>query len=296
MMVNVADTGRVTFTSHLGCPTVTGFTANQRPTIYYRPSLDHTDNPQFGHLLSDSFMSETKQHYRPHVHSDCSGSLPNLVNRARDSGFCYLTCHPRTVGGEEKTEYQRLFVPHCLTPAVYNNHVTMGPKGETGFTEGTELQLYTFQEKHRRAVEPQQTHGSVMKNDFLAPTFLQGTEVIPGLRSHSSRETGFTRGAISPLAFPNSPLPSPQTKRDAPTMKAIGKKEPTGSLLNESNKQTFPNASFDSSHFTTHYKSSFCRDADFEKLRSRHTAAGIISAKMDSGYNRRDVDRSIFQG
>ncbi|XP_056243653.1 protein phosphatase 1 regulatory subunit 32 isoform X1 [Seriola aureovittata] len=287
------DTGRVNLSSHLSRVNETGYTANQRPAIYYRPSLDQTDNPQFGLLLSDSLMSQTKRHYQPHIRSDCSGSLPNLINRSRDSGFCYLRSHPRTVAAEEKTEYQRLFGPHRLTPAVSQNHVTIGPKGETGFTEGTELQLNTFQEKNSSMVqvEPPQTHSSVMKNDFLRPSFLQGTEAIPGLRSHSCRETGYTRGDIAPLACPSSLLPSPQTKSNAPTEKTIGKKEPTGSLLNALNNQPFPNTPFDWSHFTTHYKNKFCHDADLEKLRCGHTGAGVITAKMHNGYNRRDMDR-----
>lgn len=35
----------------------------------------------------------------------------------------------------------------------------------------------------------------------------------------------------------------------------------------------------------------FCHHADFEKVKSGHTCAGIISGKMDNGYNRRDTDR-----
>ncbi|XP_039988194.1 protein phosphatase 1 regulatory subunit 32 [Xiphias gladius] len=294
----VHDPVRVTFTSYLGHPSETGFTANQRPAIYYRPSLDYTDNPQFGLLLSDSFTSQTKRHYQPHIRSECSGSLPKLINKPRDSGFYQLRSHPKTVTGEDKTEYQRLFVPHRLAPAVSQNHVTIGPKAETGFTEGTDLHLNTFQEKNssRLPVEPRQTQSSVTKIDFLPPSFLQGTEVIPGLRSHSCRETGFTRGSIAPLACPTSLLSSPQSKSNAPTERTIGKKEPTGSLLNAPNNQAFPNTPFDCSHFTTHYKSKFCCEADLEKLRSGHTGAGIISAKMNNGYNLRDMDRFIFRG
>uniref|UniRef100_A0A4W6DYN5 Stabilizer of axonemal microtubules 4 n=1 Tax=Lates calcarifer TaxID=8187 RepID=A0A4W6DYN5_LATCA len=287
----VHDPGRPSFTSYLGHPSETGFTSNQRPAVYYRPGLDHTDNPQFGLLLSDSFMSQTKRHYQPHIRSDCLGALPNLINKPRDSGFHQLRSHPKTESGEEKTEYQRLFVAHRLTPAVSQNHVTIGPKRETGFSEGTDLLFNTFQEKNSSRVEPRHTHSSVMKNDFLPPSFLQGTEAIPGLRSHSCRETGFTRGAIAPLACPSSLLPSPQTKTNAPTEKAIGKKEPTGSLLNAPNNQAFPDTPFNCSHFTTHYKSKFCHDANVEKWRSGHTGAGIISSKMVNGYNRRDTDR-----
>ncbi|XP_029288861.1 protein phosphatase 1 regulatory subunit 32 [Cottoperca gobio] len=292
------DLGRAHFTSYLGLPSGTGFTSNQRPAIYYRPSMDHIDNPQFGlSLLSDSFTTQTKQHYQLHVRSDCMGSLPNLINKPRDSGFYQLRIRPQAETMEEKTEYQRLFVPHRLTPTVSQNHVTVGPIGESGFTEGTDLQLNTFQDKRNCLVEPLQTPGSVMKNDFTAPSFLQGTEARPSLcNSHFSRETGFTRGAIAPLACPSSLLPSPQTKSNSPTEKTIGKKEPTGSLRNAPNNQAFPNTPFDCSHFNTHYKSTFCRDADYEKVKTGHTCAGIISAKMDNGYNRRDMDRFIFRG
>ncbi|XP_067447218.1 stabilizer of axonemal microtubules 4 [Thunnus thynnus] len=292
----VTNADRVNFNAHLGRPSGTGFTANHRPAVYYRPSLDHIDNPQFGLLLSDSFISQTKRHYQPHIQSDSSRSLPNLVNRPRESGFHQLRNQPKTETVEKKTEYQRLFVPHRLTSAAAKNHMTVGPKGETGFTEGTDLQLNTFQDKKSCMVEPRQTHNSLMKSDFVPPTFLQGTEATPSLRSHSSRETGYTRGTLAPLACPTSLLPSPETKINTPTQRMIGKKEPSGSLLNAPNNQAFPSTPFDCSHFTTHYKSTFCHHADLEKLRSGHTGAGIINSKMDNGYNRREMDRFIFRG
>lgn len=48
------DPHMLNFASHLTRPTGTGFTANQRPAVYYSPNLDHVDNPQFG------YMSENK--------------------------------------------------------------------------------------------------------------------------------------------------------------------------------------------------------------------------------------------
>ncbi|XP_026167744.1 protein phosphatase 1 regulatory subunit 32 isoform X1 [Mastacembelus armatus] len=288
--------GRGNFTSYLGHPSRTGFTANQRPAIYYRPSLDHVDNPQVGLLLRDSFMSQTKLHYQPHSWSEFSRSLPNLINGTRDSGFHQLWCHQKTVPGEEKTEYQRLFVPHHLTPTVSPKHVRIGRKGETGFTEGADLQFNTFKGKNNCTVEPHQNKSSVMKKDFLPPSSLQDTEAIPGLCSRTCQETGFTRGTIAPLACPTLLLPLPQTKSTASFQKSVGKKEPTGYLLNAPNNQDFPNTPFDSSHFTTHYENNFCRYADFVKLRSSHAGAGIISAKLDNSYSRRDMDRFIFCG
>nr|XP_046251299.1 uncharacterized protein ppp1r32 isoform X4 [Scatophagus argus] len=253
-----SNTGKLYNTSCGG----TGFTANQRPAIYYKPSLDHTDNPHFGLLLSDSFVSQTQRDYQPHIRSDCSGSLPNIVSKPRASGFHQLRSHQTTVTEEGKTEYRNAFVPHHLTPAVSHNHVTVGPKGESGFTEGAELQLNTFQERKQCPVEPHQTHSSVMKSDFTPPSILQ-----------------------------SSLLPSPQSNSNAPTQITIGKK-PTGFVLNAPNNQVFPITPFDGSHFTTHYKSMFCHRADFEKVKS----VGIISTKMDSGYNRRDLDRFILKG
>ncbi|KAM9753675.1 stabilizer of axonemal microtubules 4 [Menidia menidia] len=282
------------FTSYIGHPSGTGFTSNQRPAIYYKPSLDLVDNPKFGGLLSDSFMSQTKRHYQPHVCFNYLGSLPNLMNTSTDSGFHQLRSFLNTVPVEEKTEYQQLYVPHPLTAPGLENHVKMGPKGVSGFTEETERQLNTFLNKNSPTVVPRKTQSSVMKNDFVRPCHLQGTEAIAGLRIRSCRETGFTRGAIAPLACPSTILPSPQTKGTAPTVKTIGKKEPTGALLNTPINEAFPNGYFDSSHFTTHYRTKFCRRSDLQQLSSSHSA-GIISSKMSNGYNRRDTDRFIFR-
>ncbi|KAK5927919.1 hypothetical protein CgunFtcFv8_013027 [Champsocephalus gunnari] len=284
--------GTANFSSYLRHPRETGYTSNQRPVVFYRPSLDHIDNPQFGLLLSDSFTTQTKQHYQPHVRSDCWGSLPNLINKPRDSGFYQLRIHPKAETVEEKTEYQQCFLPHCQTPKVSQNRVTVAPRGESGFTEGTNLQLNTFQDK-TCMVEPLQTH-TVMTNDFIRPSFPQGTEARPSVcSSHFSHKTGFNRVAIPPLTCRASRLPSPQTKSNAPTAKTIGKKEPTGCILNAPNNQALPTIPFDGSHFNTHYKSTFCHDANWEKFKSGHTSAGIVSAKMDNGYNRRDTDRYI---
>ncbi|KAG8012703.1 hypothetical protein GBF38_020563 [Nibea albiflora] len=189
------------------------YSSNQRLAIHYKPSLDRIDNPQFGLLLSDSYTSQTKRHYQPHIRSDCPPL--NIVNKPRESGFHQLRSHPKAVTEEE-----------------------------------------------------------------------QGTEARPNLCSHSSRETGFTRGAIALLACPTSLVPSTRTKTNASTEKAIGKKESTGFLLNASNSQAFPNTPFDRSHFTTHYKSMFRHRADYDKLKN----SGAVT-KMDSGYNRRDMDR-----
>ncbi|KAG7523052.1 hypothetical protein JOB18_037689 [Solea senegalensis] len=293
--------GRVNFTSplHLKHPSETGFTANQRPALYYTPSLDRTDNHQFGLLLSDSFMSQTKQHYRPNIHSDCSKFLPNLTDRRRYSGFHQLRTHQKTESDMEKTEYQRLFVPHHLTSTVSQKLVNIGAREQTGFTAGADLHYNTFQEKNscRAWVERHQTHTSVMKNYFLPTSFLQGAELMPSLRSRSCQETGFSRGAAAaaPLASPTSSS-TPLCKTNAPTVRIIGKKEPTGFLLNAPNNQVFPNKSFDCLQFTTHYKSKFSPDAGLEELRSSHGGAGVISSKMENAYNRRDMDRFIIKG
>lgn len=43
-----SDQSSMNLSPFLGHPSGTGFTANQRPVVFYRPSLDHVDNPQFG--------------------------------------------------------------------------------------------------------------------------------------------------------------------------------------------------------------------------------------------------------
>ncbi|XP_060892955.1 stabilizer of axonemal microtubules 4 [Labrus mixtus] len=236
------------FTSHLGHPSSSGFTANNRPAIYYKPSLDLIDNPHMGFMLSDNFTSQTKQHYQPHMQPACSGSLPNLLNRCKESGFHQLTRPPQTAILEEK-------------------------------------------------VEPHRSHSSVMKSDFISPSSLQDNEATPGLCGRSCRESGFTRGAIAPLARdPTSCLPPFKTKSEAPAKKTIGKKEPTGFLSNASNSQAFPKTPFDCSQFTTHYESRFCHPAVYEKFKPGNARAGIMSTKMDNGYNRQGMDRFIFMG
>ncbi|XP_034540790.1 protein phosphatase 1 regulatory subunit 32 isoform X2 [Notolabrus celidotus] len=284
--------GMVNFSSHLGNPGRSGFTSNNRPAVYYKPSLDLIDNPQMLLMLSDNFISQTKQHYQPHVLPDGSGSLPSLLEEHRQSGFHQQMSHPKTAILEKKTEYQRVYDPKHFTPTVHQNHVTLGPKTESGFTRETDRQPRKIS-----VVDPQQTYSSVMRSDFTCPSFLQGKEATPSLCGRSCQESGFTRGAVAPLASDStSILPSSKTKQETPSKKTIGKKEPTGSLSNAPNNQAFPLTPFDSSHFTTHYRNTFCHRADDEKLTSGGTCYGIISPKKDYAYNRRDMDRFIFRG
>ncbi|MED6244669.1 hypothetical protein ATANTOWER_020440 [Ataeniobius toweri] len=283
---------RMSFTTHLGLNHGSGFVSNQRPVLFNKLSLDLIDNPQFGLLLCDSFMSQTKQHYQPPIHSDGSGSLPSVLNKPRASGFHHVRSLSKAEPVEAKSEYQSFFVPHHLTPSV-SHHMKLGPKVETGFTKGTNLQLNTFQDKKSCILEPQ-TFSSVMKSDFLPPSFPKVAESIRRVHSHSVKETGYTRGAIAPLACPSSLLQSPETRTNAPVVKTIGKKEHTGFLLNTPN-EIFPKRSFEPSHFTTHYNSKF--SCGYQKDRNSVSAAGIINTShtMDSGYNHRDTDRFILK-
>lgn len=288
--------GRMSFTSFLGHPGDTGYTSSQRPAIYYTPCLDHIDNPRFGLSLSDSYMSQTKLHYQPHIRSDCLGPLPGIINKPRDSGFHQMRTQPKAAATEEKTEYQTSFLNLPVTPTVSQHHVTMGPKGETGFTEGREHQFFTFQEKNSCTDKPHQAHSSVMKSDFKPPSRMQDTKAIPGIFGHPCQESGFIRDAVAPLAWPSSLLPSPHTKPNAPSLMTTGKKVPTGWLSNVPCNQVLPTTPLDGSHYATHYNSTFCHRADFEKLKSGPTCGGIISTKMDNGYTRREMDRFIFRG
>uniref|UniRef100_A0A673A832 Uncharacterized protein n=1 Tax=Sphaeramia orbicularis TaxID=375764 RepID=A0A673A832_9TELE len=250
-------------------PSKSGFTSNQRPVLSYRPSLDLIDNPHFGLLLSDSYMSQTKLHYRPQIHSDGSEYLAKVNNKPTVSGFHQSGTHPKAASLEEKTEHQRVFIPHPLTPTVsHQNHVTLGPKQETGFTKEKDRQFYTFLDK---------TSSMVVQTPLPAVVCLNTTST-----------------SVSLLFCQTSPLPSPWTKTAAPTLRTTGKKEPSGFLHNAPNN-IFPVTPFGSSHFFTHYQNTFSPHVDLRQLRSSYTGAGIISAKMDNSYNRRDMDRFIFR-
>ncbi|XP_016888374.1 protein phosphatase 1 regulatory subunit 32 isoform X2 [Cynoglossus semilaevis] len=289
---NTHGRGKVHFTPFLRGPSATGYTANQRPAVYYTPHLDHTDNPQLGLLLSDSFTSQTKRHYQSHVSSDRSNPLPNLFNNRRDGGFHQLKTHQRTVSSSDETEYQQFFVPHHLTSKASVKHVSIGPKVPTGFTEGADLHFITFQDKKSSLTCREPQRSSVMKSDFVRSPFVQATEATPGLRHRSCRETGFSRDTVAPMVRPTPVSAPPQMRTSAAGLKSISRKEPTGFLLNGPNNQVFPNAPFGVPHFTTHYKSTFTHGADWK---SGRTDAGIIP-KMDNAFNHRDTDRFIIKG
>ncbi|CAB1433027.1 unnamed protein product [Pleuronectes platessa] len=76
-------------------------------------------------LLSNNFLTLTNLHYQPHIRADCSGSLPKLINKPRDSGFRQLRSHLQPETGEElkpeygtdsheRLRYVRLFATHSF--------------------------------------------------------------------------------------------------------------------------------------------------------------------------------------
>ncbi|XP_041650560.1 uncharacterized protein ppp1r32 [Cheilinus undulatus] len=275
----------VNFMSFLSHPSSSGFTANNRPAIYYNPSLDFIDNPHMGLVLSDNYMTQTKRHYQAPVHADGFGSSPNLLNKSKESGFHQLKCHPKAAILEKKTEYQRMYEAYYFTPTVPQKHVIIGPKTESGFTKETDRQP-----RQKSMAEPPQTYSSVMKTDFNRPLILQDNVARPSLCGRSCQDSGFTRGAITPLAHDTRTIQPSKTKSNGPTMKSIGKKEPTGSLSNASNDHALPDIACDDSHFTTLYESTFC-----QKSKSGRACTGVIRKKMDYGYGRRDMDRFILR-
>ncbi|KAJ0069241.1 hypothetical protein NL108_003163 [Boleophthalmus pectinirostris] len=132
-----------------------------------------------------------------------------------------------------------------------------------------------------------------MKTDFQEPSHSQGSNFIPNLCNHSSRETGYTRGTNAPLACPSSLLPSPWRSQAPNLLKTTGKKEPSGFLHNAPNHRTFPLTPQHNSHFLTHYDSVFTSDSG---LRASLGGTGVIlHNKMKTGYNLRDIDRLIFR-
>uniref|UniRef100_A0A3B4A4D7 Uncharacterized protein n=1 Tax=Periophthalmus magnuspinnatus TaxID=409849 RepID=A0A3B4A4D7_9GOBI len=178
-------------------PGESGFTNNQRLVLGYRPPLDLIDNPQYGSLLFDNYITQTKWHYQPYVYNDGSGSKPSLFYK-RESGFFQLNVPPKPLCQNEKSEYQSLYVTHPLVPTVSPEKIiNIGLKGDSGFTKGEDLQINTFTNKTC-------TPCNIILLYSIFVNVFQGSKVIPNLRSHACRETGYTRGTNAPLACPVS--------------------------------------------------------------------------------------------
>ncbi|XP_070297083.1 stabilizer of axonemal microtubules 4 [Salvelinus sp. IW2-2015] len=206
-----ASYGKEDFSPCLGHHFGTGYSANLRPAVYYSPSLDHTDNPQFGRSLLDSFQSQTKRHFQPLTRPDGSETLPCPSGQIRESGYLQLKTRP-TANVSIQTEYMDNFVPYRPRPPVSQKHQLVGAQGESGFTEGTALQPNTFLPQYHM-VNPRRTENSVMRDDFLPISFLQGSEMLPRLVSRGPRETGFTRDTVDPLACLMGPVTARELKR-----------------------------------------------------------------------------------
>ncbi|XP_014877361.1 protein phosphatase 1 regulatory subunit 32 [Poecilia latipinna] len=280
---------RMCFNSCLGAPVASGFLSNQRPVLSYQPSLDLVDNPHFGVWLADNFVTQNMRYYQRPTYSDGSTALPSLLNKPMTSGFHQVSavCHTEPI--VDQTEYQRVFVPRRLPPV--SRHMNMGPKLETGCTEGEDLQYITFRDKNHATVVPHLIRKTVMTNDYLSPTFKQGKERLPGICSCSSRETGYTGGANTLLVDPRLHLPPLEVKSRVPLVKATGNREPSGFCLNMPN-EIFSKGPLDPIHFTTHYNNNF-------RQKDRHTfyTSSIVNASQtkDNGYNKRNTDRFILK-
>uniref|UniRef100_A0AAV2L721 Uncharacterized protein n=1 Tax=Knipowitschia caucasica TaxID=637954 RepID=A0AAV2L721_KNICA len=196
-------------------PGESGFTNNQRLVLGYQPSLDLVDNPQYGSLLFDNYNTETKCQYQPYAHHDGSGFSFNDKNK--QSGFYQLNGPQKPQSRYQTTEFQAVYVEHPLAPTVPQSVVDHGKHSGSGFTKGEDLQINTFMSKTCPPIEPRYTHSSIMRTDFQRPR-LQRPEVIPNLSSHSSRDTGYSRGPALgkselPAAF-STPDSSPRTPED----------------------------------------------------------------------------------
>ncbi|PWA30438.1 hypothetical protein CCH79_00015323 [Gambusia affinis] len=183
-----------------------------------------------------------------------------------------------------------------------SRHMNMGPKLETGCTEGEDLQFITFRDKKHATEVPRLTSKTVMMNDYRSPTFMQGNERLPGVCSCSCRETGYTRGANPLLVDPRLHLPSLELKCRIPVVKATGNREPSGFCLNMPN-EIFSKGPLDPSHFTTHYNNkeifnmtritllySFCYGRP--KDRNTFNISSIVNTThtKNNGYNKRNTD------
>ncbi|XP_034031499.1 uncharacterized protein ppp1r32 [Thalassophryne amazonica] len=156
-----ASYGRFIFPRNSGTQSLLNF----KPALY-RPSFSHTGKPSLRHLLLDSFTSQTKRDYRP-----------------RDGGLCQMRTFPKI---------DMSFVPHHPVTTASQSHLTVGQRGECGFTEGADLHLMTFQENKSNMVGLRPTGKSVMKTDFLPPSQLRGVEKFHGISNRVFQESGFT--------------------------------------------------------------------------------------------------------
>ncbi|XP_054892581.1 protein phosphatase 1 regulatory subunit 32 [Poeciliopsis prolifica] len=284
--------GRMGFDSCIGAPVASGFISNQRPVLSYKPSLDLVDNPQFGVSLADNFVTQNMMYYQRPTFSDGSKPLPGLLDIPMTSGFHQVSAVFHTEPVLDKTEYQRVYVPRRLPPV--SRHMNMGPKLETGCTEGEDLQFITFRDKKFATVDPRLTRSTVMMSDYLSPTFPQGNERLPRICGCSCRESGYTHGAQPVLVDPRLHLPPVKLKSYIPLVKATGNKEPSGFCLNMPN-EIFSKEPFDLSHFTTHYNDNF--RYGHQKDRDTFHTSSIVNASQtkDNGYNKRNTDRFILK-
>ncbi|XP_051545842.1 protein phosphatase 1 regulatory subunit 32 isoform X2 [Myxocyprinus asiaticus] len=155
--------GRELFQSCLG-----HHSSNHRPVLYSSSSLDRYDNPQFGISLMDSLESQSKRHYQRLFLSNATESLACFGSRNRKRGYLQFDPQPRPSAVSLQTEYKGTYIPRRL-------RVLVGPREESGYTEGTSLQPNTFLPQHINMDDARRTQESVMRTDFLPRSFLQSS-------------------------------------------------------------------------------------------------------------------------
>ncbi|KAG1929667.1 protein phosphatase 1 regulatory subunit [Pimephales promelas] len=281
--------GKEFFQPSLGHHFRTGYSANHRPALYYSSSLDRDDNPQFGLSLLDSFESQSKRHYRRLALPDGTNSLACSGSRSRESGYLQLQTQPKARAASRQTEYKGTYNPHRL-------RVWVGPREESGYTEGTNLQLNTFLPQHINMDDSRRIQESVTRTDFLPRSFLQGSEALPKLAFRALRETGYTRDTQRPLTGSDGFSEDSRRKtRPALTTLSIGTKASSGFVLNAPNITSLSHAPADPQHFLTHYRSKFCDQSLVEQQRSDWMRGGV-QRHRESGYSGRDTDRYNLSG
>ncbi|XP_051545841.1 protein phosphatase 1 regulatory subunit 32 isoform X1 [Myxocyprinus asiaticus] len=244
--------GRELFQSCLG-----HHSSNHRPVLYSSSSLDRYDNPQFGISLMDSLESQSKRHYQRLFLSNATESLACFGSRNRKRGYLQFDPQPRPSAVSLQTEYKGTYIPRRL-------RVLVGPREESGYTEGTSLQPNTFLPQHINMDDARRTQESVMRTDFLPRSFLQGNEALPKLASRALRETGYTRDTQKPLASSasvqsNSNEDSRLKIRPAEARWSAGPTSSSGFVLNAPNIASLSHTPAYPQHFLTHYQSKFCK-------------------------------------
>lgn len=220
-----SDYGIENYRPRKGRAVGTGYSANFRPGVYYKRSLDQVDNPLMGFLLTDNYESMTKQHFLPAKGSNGKDALPLGVIQKSESGF--IRQRPLTVPTVAEAK------------SVFFDSRRYGGLSRPGLEPRHKALLHTLKQKDPVEEENASQGPAYMKSE-TAVKFL-GEPTAP-LKTHQKdigfhEETGFTHNKnIEPITYKPD---------DAHTNESPGTvtSRPTGRSETESNFNLWKDAS-----------------------------------------------------